>query len=773
MSKKIVFSICLLLLSALVLLLSQTSLAEEKNLVSQNRDKVSLSQVAVPRDICARGAATTGILDDEIGLNSPAATQEEPELEATWEGVPRWMSGISHSGGETFFGSMGKGKYFFTGGSSSISDTDYVPVELRFSTSESTLCQTFRRPGYTAAGVGVFPGTAWDVSDTANPRQLNICLVEWDDGVGPNPAPDSIWNPDTTGAPTYGKREYVFVMKSSYDGTGTTYASDNLFNDTLDALYAWWPRVEPGHTLLEALPAEIDITPYDIKNARALPDTGQLVLTWNYWESDPDRFRVYSATVSPATTLIDSVSGSARSYTHSGLTNGTTYYYRIEAVNSSDTRVGISREFSAYPQKMGSSLNLVGYWNERTSYGGIWGYTDSTNGKEYALICSRPQGVSIIDINVDPPVEVGFLPSITPNRDAKEVQVYKNYAITVKESEPLQVWDISDVTSPVQVATIQPDGGSGAHTCLVDGNYVYVVGNHGAGGLEIFDISNPLTPTEVGGFQPFYYHDADIHGNKYYGCGIYGDGIDILDITNKTAPSRIDLFNYANSGPHNIELTPDGNYAFVGDEIGAAGNWTRTFDVSDPNNVIQVGEIIVDSQAIVHNCYLKSYAGTDYLHIAHYTEGVRVWDVSDPTNPSEVAYYDTYQPSGYGYYGNWTAYPMPNSNKIIASDMQTGLYVLKLDSTLVPNCVAKPGDASGNGFLGLEDLIAIANYVFSKPGCSPLPLCWLSNLLCRGDWEANGSAGLTDVIRAANYIFNKPGGPWGPIASGTCCLAVP
>ena len=89
------------------------------------------------------------------------------------------------------------------------------------------------------------------------------------------------------------------------------------------------------------------------------------------------------------------------------------------------------------------------------------------------------------------------------------------------------------------------------------------------------------------------------------------------------------------------------------------------------------------------------------------------------------------------------------------------------------SCVAKPGDANANNTLGLEDIIAGANYVFSKPGCAPLPLCWLSNLLCRGDWEGNGSVGLSDVIRGANYIFNKPGGPWISVASGACCLPVP
>ncbi len=85
-------------------------------------------------------------------------------------------------------------------------------------------------------------------------------------------------------------------------------------------------------------------------------------------------------------------------------------------------------------------------------------------------------------------------------------------------------------------------------------------------------------------------------------------------------------------------------------------------------------------------------------------------------------------------------------------------------------CLAKPGDANASSSHTLSDAIAMVNYVFNKPGCSPQPLCWLSNLLCRGDWNGNGSITLSDVIQAVNYVFNKPGGPWNAMPVGVCCL---
>ncbi|OGC77090.1 MAG: hypothetical protein A2Z27_01625 [candidate division Zixibacteria bacterium RBG_16_50_21] len=88
-------------------------------------------------------------------------------------------------------------------------------------------------------------------------------------------------------------------------------------------------------------------------------------------------------------------------------------------------------------------------------------------------------------------------------------------------------------------------------------------------------------------------------------------------------------------------------------------------------------------------------------------------------------------------------------------------------------CIAMPGDANASGTYTLGDAIAIVNYIFSKPGCSPTPLCWLSGLLCRGDWNASNSVTLGDVIQAVNYLFNKQGGPWTPLPVSSCCQPVP
>ncbi|NIT57300.1 MAG: choice-of-anchor B family protein, partial [Aliifodinibius sp.] len=549
-----------------------------------------------------------------------------------------------------------------------MADTEYVEVEIRFDSGDTTLCQTYRRDlgfPYPAAGVGVFRGSAWDISDPNNPRRLNICFLE-DNNLKPA---NLLWDPDDS---FFGSREYLFIMLSDYDGTGTTYDDVN-WGPGADVVYGWWPKLEAGHPFFETDPATLSIKFAFIRNFRALPDDGKLILSWAFDEPGADHLNLYFGISSPPTNLLTSLSTTTQTYEHTGLANQTTYFYRMEAVNSNGDVLYVSPEISAQPQVVSQNVNLLGFWHQRRRYGDIWGYMDQTTGREYALLCARNEGFSIIDITDPTPVEVGFAPGINPGVDSKDVKVYGHHAILINEFAPVQIFDLSDPANPNLISTIDFSAHGytgGAHNCYVDGNYLYIVGNHGPGGLLIYDISTPSSPSFEGGFQPYYYHDIYVRNDTAYAAAIYGQGVDIIDVSNKVQPALITTFNYPGSGAHNCWTTEDGKYIFVGDEIGSLGNHTRVFNIQNLSNVTKVADIIIDPNAITHNSYVKG----NTLYIGHYTEGVRFFDVSDPTSPQEMGYYDTFVPQEYGFDGCWSVYPYFQSEKIIASDMSTGLY---------------------------------------------------------------------------------------------------
>jgi hypothetical protein len=90
------------------------------------------------------------------------------------------------------------------------------------------------------------------------------------------------------------------------------------------------------------------------QNLAASPDDGTANLTWSAnSETDLAGYNLYRSTSSPVSTSGTPVNGGdllqGTSYTDTGLTNGTSYYYALVAVDGSDNRSGASNEASVTP----------------------------------------------------------------------------------------------------------------------------------------------------------------------------------------------------------------------------------------------------------------------------------------------------------------------------------------------------------------------------------------------------------------------------------------
>ena len=84
---------------------------------------------------------------------------------------------------------------------------------------------------------------------------------------------------------------------------------------------------------------------------------------------------------------------------------------------------------------------------------------------------------------------------------------------------------------------------------------------------------------------------------------------------------------------------------------------------------------------MAHNGIIKN----NMLFIAYYHDGLKsVFYISNPFNPIQTWMYDTYSPNSHASYkGAWGVYPYFQSENIVVSDMQTGLYILKLDNNTI------------------------------------------------------------------------------------------
>ncbi|NGM63449.1 T9SS type B sorting domain-containing protein [Sphingobacterium sp. SGG-5] len=78
---------------------------------------------------------------------------------------------------------------------------------------------------------------------------------------------------------------------------------------------------------------------------------GQNVLNWTVnTEGDLRSYKVYGGTSANPATVLATVTAPATTYAHTGLTNGTRYYYRITAVDQAGNESAASTEVSAVPK---------------------------------------------------------------------------------------------------------------------------------------------------------------------------------------------------------------------------------------------------------------------------------------------------------------------------------------------------------------------------------------------------------------------------------------
>ena len=340
---------------------------------------------------------------------------------------------------------------------------------------------------------------------------------------------------------------------------------------------------------------------------------------------------------------------------------------------------------TTYSQLGNSNMYLLGNLNTHTTpYSAIWGYK-APNGREYAILGTY-DGTQFTDItDITNIHQVGFLASTNPsssNNVWREMKTYSHYAYIVSEvaNSGVQIVDLQYLPDSIHyVKKFVPSGHTSTHSISQSGSYLYLNGCNASfgNGVTVLDLTvDPENPVKRGGYNADYIHDCRIVNDTIYAANINSSKVSIISAVNKNSLSAITSFiNQAGSGPHNTALTQDGNYILVTDEIGNYPRALKVWNIQDFGNITYVTnwQPTGISTAIIHN--VETYG--KYALIAHYTAGVRLVDISNPAAPTEVAYYDTY-PSGNdnSYNGCWGVYMFP-SGKIIASDRQTGLYVLK------------------------------------------------------------------------------------------------
>jgi len=304
----------------------------------------------------------------------------------------------------------------------------------------------------------------------------------------------------------------------------------------------------------------------------------------------------------------------------------------------------------------------------QATYSDVWGYTDNSTGREYALIGTLIRDTIYLIDATDPAAPAVAAKIQVPSFDFK---TWGRYLYTVTGggdggANLGRIVDLSDPTAPAVVGAFPS-----SHNLTIDARgFMYLEGP----GLRILDLNgDPLQPFLIWADNGVPGHDATVVGDRLY--DFHGNGVSIYDNRVRAMPQLLGSvahpsIRYYHSG----WPTFDGRFLFMTDEVARGTTADVTiWDIAQVDDPVLVSSIN-DLESTVHNLVIIG----DLAFMSYYTAGFRVYDVTDPAQPALAFEYDTSPSIGEGWLGAFGVYPFAPSGNVYVSDTQTGLHIFSV-----------------------------------------------------------------------------------------------
>ncbi len=328
-----------------------------------------------------------------------------------------------------------------------------------------------------------------------------------------------------------------------------------------------------------------------------------------------------------------------------------------------------------------------------------WGYTSPTN-VDYAIMGIN---VGLVFVNVSTLEVVDTVPGV--GCLWQDIKTYQNYCYGVTEcGSGIQVIDLQYLPDSVKLVNTVPVSPASAgvtlnssHNISIDTikGFLYAEGFGQSGwtnrNILIHSLANPAAPSYVGGFGSITQdiHDMVANNDTVYVADGAVHSYSVWDLTNKAAPQLLSRWTPPAAGyAHNIWPNRNKSIAVTTEET--AFRTVKVWDTQDLNNVQLLGQYLAPGN-LAHNAQTKG----DTVYLSHYESGMRVVDLSDPTNPVEIGALDTWPTENPSFNGCWGMYPYSPNGFIYGSNEDGKLFILHEEvvgafDTLIVDSVTAP-----------------------------------------------------------------------------------
>ncbi|TLX71814.1 T9SS type A sorting domain-containing protein [Labilibacter sediminis] len=265
----------------------------------------------------------------------------------------------------------------------------------------------------------------------------------------------------------------------------------------------------------------------------------------------------------------------------------------------------------------------------------------------YAYLASGISGLEILDVSDSYFPNPITLEWIEGGGRSTDVVARDGMMYTSNGTAGLTIVNIEDPAVPKVITSV--DVGFYCYTTVLDGDYAYV--GHSKG-ISIVDISDPINASVVGEYIKDGNSNAvrgiEIKGNRAY-IAMDGQGVVVLDISNKTTPSKVTYLKATyvlETDEFGTPTVTDNGYAndviIIGDYLYVADRNIGTYssskgpisiwNISNPDNITHHKNLTYVSSKEKYHWVNRFQKKGDYLYVAD-DAGIYLLDVWDPADP--------------------------------------------------------------------------------------------------------------------------------------------